>query len=81
MSGYGDVKRRRILKLLSWLSKTGKVHISDGGRHTTIEHIMSGESFPLPTTHKSVNKHIIKSFQKWLEKHEVCTKAQFDDHL
>ncbi|MEO6077653.1 MAG: hypothetical protein ABIP54_02610 [Candidatus Andersenbacteria bacterium] len=81
MSGYGDVKRRKFINLLKWLHGTGEIEVIAGSRHTKIEHIRTGDVYPVPTAHRTVNKHIVKAFQKWLEARDVCSKKEFDKRL
>ena len=81
MVTYADLKRRKVVKLLRWLERTGSIHVKEGGRHTTVEHIVSGDKHPIPTSHSTVNKHILKGFMKWLVAHKVCTKEEFEKRL
>ncbi|OGY31369.1 MAG: hypothetical protein A3C02_03600 [Candidatus Andersenbacteria bacterium RIFCSPHIGHO2_02_FULL_45_11] len=69
------------MNLLKGLISTGEVAIEPGARHTKIEHIRSGDVYPVPTGHRVINKHIVKAFQKWLASKGVCTKEEFDKRL
>jgi hypothetical protein len=82
MSGYGDVKSRRMVRLLNWLSKNKKVEVKSGGNHNyKITCIHNGESYPIPSSHRVINKHIVKAFMEWLVINEICTKDEFDSRL
>lgn len=82
MAGFGDVKTRRMLRLVKWLRRTKGVAVGQGGRHNIkVTVIHRGESYPLPTSHSIVNKHIVQDFMEWLVKMEICTKEEFKDRL
>lgn len=81
MGGYGDVKRRTVIRLLKWLANNKTVEATDGGRHTKVMCIRNGKAFPVPTTHQFVNKHILKAFMEWCVENEVCTKEEFEERL
>ena len=53
--------------------------MTKGGRHNTKVHcIHNGQKYPLPTSHKVVNKHIIKDFGEWLARNGLCTIEDYD---
>ena len=82
MSGYGDVRTGRMLRVLKWLQNHKGVEIVQGGRHNIkVKCIHTGETYPIASSHPTVNKHIVQDFQKWLVKNEVCTKDEFDARL
>lgn len=82
MSGYGDVKRKRMLSLLMWLANYKGVSVESAGKHNhKVECLHNGETYPIPSSHPVINKHIVKDFQEWLERNDVCTKDEFDRHL
>lgn len=82
MSGYGDVKRSRIIGLLNWLARHKGVAVEAGGRHNhKVECIHNGNTYPIPSSHPVINKHVVKSFQEWLAANDVCAKEEFDEHL
>jgi len=80
MSGYGDVKSRKVRNLLNGLERQGKIESREGD-HTTITCIRNGQSYPVPTKHNTVNKHIVKKLMKWLVKNKVCTREEFDKQI
>jgi len=79
MSGYGDVKRRKILQLLKWLENSRGVEVIDGHRHPKVKIISNNEVFPVPCRHGVVNKYIVKKFCDWLVKYKICSKKEFDE--
>ncbi len=82
MAGYGDVSSRRFLSMLSWLENHKAIRIVQGGRHNVkVEAVTTGQSFPIPTSHRVINKHIVKAFADWLELNGVCSKQEFDKRL
>ena len=82
MSGFGDLKNRKFLKLLSKLARTKGVIITRGGRHNTkVTVVHTGETYPIPTSHRVVNKHIAKDFMEWLVRQEVCSEEEFRNLL
>ena len=82
MSGYGDIKTKKFLRALNWLENNKPVTIQKGGRHNIkVTCIHNGRSFPLPTSHSEINKHIVKKFVDWLAFNGICTKEEFDQKL
>ena len=82
MGQYANIKSRRFYRFLKWLGNNKDVDVVEGGCHPTkVICNNSQESYPLPLSHSEVNKHIIKDFVEWLEKNNVCTKEEFDNHL
>lgn len=82
MSGYTDVKNKKMKNLLKKLQNQTDIEIFQGGRHNTkVSCIHTGESYPIPNSHRYINKHIVKDFMKWLVRNEVCTKKEFDEIL
>ncbi len=56
--------------------------VEKGGRHNTkVVAIHSGQSYPLPTSHSVMNKHIVKDFMEWLGKNSICTEQEFNDQI
>lgn len=43
--------------------------------------LLDDESYPLPISHRMVNKHIVKDFMEWLARNEICTKEEFDERI
>ncbi len=82
MTSFADLKTKKFLKLVKWLGKNKKVIIEPGGRHNIkVTAIHSGKSYPLPTSHSMMNKHIVKDFMEWLVKQHLCTEQEFMDRL
>ncbi|TSC66040.1 MAG: hypothetical protein G01um101477_246 [Candidatus Doudnabacteria bacterium Gr01-1014_77] len=81
MSGYGDVKRRRMKRLLKWLKTTKGVEVKQGGNHTILRCIQNGAAIPVPSSHSVVNKHIVKDVMEWCIKNGICTREEFDKRL
>ena len=82
MSGYGDIKTKKFLNVITWLKNHKPVTVGKGGRHNLkIVCIHNEQSFSLPTSHPEINKHIVKAFADWLVKNEICTKEEFDEKI
>lgn len=82
MGQYADVKSKQFVRLLKWLAKSKGVLLTGGGNHPyKITAIHNGEGYPLPASHKIMNKHIVNDFMEWLVRNEVCTKDEFDAQL
>ena len=75
------LKRKSVIKFLKWLKKNRAVEVSDSGKHTKIKCIHTGESFPLPTSHSTMNKHILKNFLNWCKENEICSREEFERFL
>lgn len=81
MSGYADVKKKRLLGFLEWLQNHKGVEIKSGGKHQTVVTIIHlGKKYPLQH-HQTVDKYVIEGFMKFLVKNEVCTKEEFDSKI
>ncbi|HEX8974171.1 MAG TPA: hypothetical protein VF817_01640 [Patescibacteria group bacterium] len=82
MGKYADIKSRKFIKLLKWLSRKKPVELSAGGKHNlAITCIHTGEKYPIACSHNLMNKHIVEHFKEWLVQRELCTEKEFDDHL
>jgi len=82
MGGYSDVKRKRIKKLLNFLSKKDCVEISKGGKHSIIiKYHFWKRPFPIPFKNNVVNKHIVKELRDVSIKSEICTKEEFEENI
>ena len=82
MSGYGDIKTKNFLNVIKWLASNKGVEIKKGGRHNIkASCIHTGESYPLPTSHRIINKYVLNGFVSWLVKNGICTKEEFDERL
>ena len=82
MGEYADVKRRKILKLLKWLSKKEHLIVSTAAEHQwVIRHSNWSRPYPIPFKHGTVSKHYIKDLMKKLVKSEVCTKEEFNKYV
>lgn len=82
MSGYGDVKTRKFLRIIKWLQNNSDIEVKKGGRHNLkITIIHNNASYPIPSSHKIIDKYIVKDFMEWLVKNRICTKEEFDSHI
>lgn len=83
MGTYANVKYKKLAGgLLRWLASKENVEVKVGGNHVILVcHAFAERPFPIPKVGNEVNKYIIASFQKWLEKLEVCSKEEFDERL
>ena len=80
MGEYANIKSKKFYQLLKWLSNHKRFEIVQGGRHVAKDHaIETNCSYPLPLSHKEVNKNIVKDFRDWLVKNSICTAEEFDD--
>ena len=82
MGEYANVKSKKFFQLLKWLSNHKRFEVVHGGRHVAKAHaIETNSSYPLPLSHKEVNKNIVKDFRDWLVRNNVCTTEEFDEHI
>lgn len=82
MGQYANVTSRRMLRLLKWLGNHKQVDVLIGGRHPIkVTCRTNNESYPIPSGHSVVNKHIVKDFMQWLVRNSICTEEEFDKHL
>lgn len=81
MTEYASVKTSKLKNVLKWLKNIGGVEITSRGRHAKIRCNHNGNTFPLPISHKNVNRFIIKKFAEWLVENEICGKEEFDSRL
>lgn len=74
----GDIKTGKFLRIVRRIASRSAIEINPGGKHNyKVECILTGKSYPLPANHPVINKHIVRSFGKWLEENEVCTYEEF----
>ncbi len=82
MGEYANVKSKQFVRTLKKLVRKYKVELADGGNHNyVITCIHNAKSYPIASSHREMNKHIVKNFGEWLVKNEVCTKEQYDELL
>lgn len=82
MSEYADIKYNKFQNFLKKLKNVSGVEVSPGGRHNTkVTCIYTGQSYPIPSSHNVVNKHIVKHFMEWLVESKVCSKKEFDEMI
>lgn len=82
MSVFADVKSRKFVKFLKWLAKNKPITLSDGGRHNyKVTCIYSGNSYPIPSSHRIMNKYIVKDFTEWLIKNQICREEEIVTRL
>lgn len=82
MGEYAGITSKRMYRVVKWLGKHKAVDVVVGGNHPIkVTAHKTNESYPLPISHKIVNKHIVKDFVEWLVRNEVCTKKEFDEKL
>ncbi len=82
MSGYGDVKSKRVKIFLRWLGNNSDIEIESGGKHPyKVKCIHTGSVYPLPLGHKDINKHTLKGFVDWLVRNDICSEQEFMDKL
>lgn len=82
MGSYANITSRRMYQFLRWLGNHKEVEVLVAGKHpvkVTCSH--NQESYPLPISHKIVNKHIVNDFIEWLVKNQIGTREEFDDKL
>ena len=82
MGQYANVTSRKLLQFLKWLGNHKKVDVMIAGKHPVkVTCHNSSESYPLPTSHSMVNKHIVKHFMEWLVENDICTQQEFDERI
>lgn len=82
MGQYADITSRQLRRLLKWLADSKGVDVVAGGTHPIkVTCRKNNESYPLPMSHRMVNRHIVKDFMEWLERNGICTKEEFDERI
>jgi hypothetical protein len=83
MGGYGDIKSKRVLRLLQWLSNHNRgIELKKGGRENwKLSCIHNGQSYPIPANHKVFNKYIVKDICERLVLWTICTQEEIDERL
>ena len=77
----GDIKTKKFLKVVHKIAARSAIEVRQGGNHNyKVECLYTGESYPLPANHPTVNKHIVKAFGKWLTKNDVCSFEEFEKY-
>ncbi len=77
MGGHGVVRSKRIKTLLQALEvSSGKFEFSQS-KHSKIRFRDTGETYPIPLSHKWVDSFIVAKLAEKLEKNEVCCKDWF----
>lgn len=79
MGAYANVKSKQFIRLLRKLENKCDIELGAGGNHPyVVTCIHTGNSYPIPSSHKEINRHVIKDFGKWLVANGVCTKEDYD---
>ncbi len=81
MGEYANISSKKLSQFLQWLSRKPGITLDPGGRHNIKVQASTGSAFPLPLSHREVNKYIVKGFRDWLVKGGVCTQEEFDEHI
>ena len=82
MGEYANMTSRRLRRFLAWLGNNKGVDVVTGGTHPIkVVCQRNKESYPLPMSHRIVNKHIVKDFMEWLARNGICTKEEFDERI
>jgi len=81
MSEYADIKAKKFRRVLSTLLKISDINLRETGSHTCVKCIRTGETYPIPTSHRSVNRFIVKGFKDWLVRNKICSAVEFNNLL
>lgn len=82
MAEYANIRSKKFLQALTWLKNNKGVLIEGGGKHPyKVQAIDTGQSYPIPTSHREINKYVVKAFVAWLVKNDICKKNEFDEKL
>lgn len=82
MGEYANVKRRKMMSLLKWLSGKNDVEVRKGGKHTyVVKYVFWEKAYPIPFKHNEVNKYIIKDLMEKLTGSGICSKEEFDEYI
>lgn len=83
MGEYADVKSKKLINAIKKLiNKSTDLELLPGGRHNCKLHcIHNGQSFPIPTSHKYIDKYIVKDIAEILERWDICTIDEFKKNL
>lgn len=79
MGEYADVRSSKLKRFVEGLAKRNpQIELRRGNHELVIKYLFGERPFPLPTSHKRVNKHIVKDLVERLVEWKVCTKEEFD---
>ncbi len=81
-SGQGLYRSKQVRSVLVHLErKTGRINVSDEGPHWKV--VMPGEerSYPVPLSHKFVNRYIVEKLCKKLVSAGICMEEEFYSFL
>ena len=83
MGKYANVKSTKFKNTLTWLNNHEDVEVVVGGNHNTkVKYTGHGNgSYPISSSHRHIEKRIVKSFMKWLVNKKICTKEEFDARI
>ncbi len=82
MGQYANVSSKKMYRLLVWLANHKAINVTVGGNHPAkVVCKKNNEVYPLPISHREVNKEIVKAFMEWLVMNEICSKEEFDRQL
>lgn len=79
---YGDIKTKKFKNVLKWIDNLSGVEVGKGGKHNIKVHcIHNGQKYPIPTSHRNINKYIVADFGKWLVKNGICTIEEYNERI
>jgi hypothetical protein len=82
MSGYADVKLKRLRNFIKYLGARSEIKLEKGGNHVGVVRCPHWpRPFPLPSKHGVVNKHIVKDLLEKLIKDEITSQEEIDKRL
>ena len=82
MGEYADIKRKRMLRLLRWISTLNGFEVSTGGKHQWIvKHGTWTRPYPITFRFNTVSNIYVKELVKKIVATGACSKEQFDEHL
>lgn len=79
MAVYGDVKSKTVIKALKhFVNKCTDLELLRGGKHNLKLHcIHNGKKFPVPCSHRTINRYIVKDIEKFLVDNGITTPEEF----
>ncbi len=77
--GGGDVRVKKFMRLLRRVVSLYGLELSEGGNHNyKLKCPTTSDVYPIPCSHKFINKYIVTDLGKWLEKNDICTRDDYE---
>lgn len=80
MGEYANVRSKRLIKCLKHFTRiSSDLELTGGGKHQyKLTYVHNGEVLPISSSHREMNRFIVKNIMEHLVKWGICTKEEFD---